>query len=164
MIAPAIKAALPCVPHPARTIESAEHLNRQNQIAFLFPRRRGLRSPRPADFLQGIRYQRTDGRESEHSRLSCIFPRAWLGKEGWIKGGGGFVKSPLLCRLLFVLFLPIKKRTSSPSSSLLPKISIPFSIFSIEFHNAFRYNRENKIKEAHHGTSQSPSDQPQERS
>jgi hypothetical protein len=30
--------------------------------------------------------------------------------EGWYIGGGGFVKSPLLWRLLFVLFLPTQEK------------------------------------------------------
>jgi hypothetical protein len=40
-----------------------------------------------------------------------LLPSAGLPlQEGWYIGGGGFVKSPLLWRLLFVLFLPTQEK------------------------------------------------------
>ena len=44
---------------------------------------------------------------------NIVIARRLMVSEGWYIGGGGFVKSPLLCRLLFVLFLPTQEKNLS---------------------------------------------------
>ena len=86
-----------CIPRPHLT--TAQHLGVET-----------VQSESVPDFLTELRVLRADGRKSEHFRLSLPFPRAKPGQEGWIKGGDGFLKSPLLCRLLFALFLPKQEK------------------------------------------------------
>ena len=64
--------ALPCEPHPTRTFDGAEHLNGQDQTAIQFPRRRGLRSPRPAG-LRIFQTAQQQIREEAVSRFLSLF-------------------------------------------------------------------------------------------
>ena len=50
--------------------------------------------------------------------------------EGWYIGGGVFVQSPLLCRLLFVLFLP-KQEKGNKAVKMLQQLQFPLAVFRI---------------------------------
>ena len=71
-------------------------------------------------FLPGWDLLRTDGRKSAHFRLSAKMNHLPV-QEGDLQGGRLCKKSPLY-RLLFALFLPIKKRVPI-CSILFPKAS-----------------------------------------
>ena len=68
-------------------------------------------APLPCAFLRMLTgMHRAAERKSEHFRVKLLFFAGLPVSEGWYIGGGGFVKSPLLWRLLFVLFLPTQEK------------------------------------------------------
>ena len=88
--------------HPGRTAIAAEHLNLQSGHS--------KNVPIFAALLSAV----SDGRAKVGTlSRNIVIARRLMVSEGWYIGGGGFVKSPLLWRLLFVLFLPTQEKNLS---------------------------------------------------